>query len=71
MPIKENGAIPALDGCCEARLETLATEIPLGDAVYCRFVERNVGEDGTAATPLDYNAPFFGKKWPKAPIFSI
>ncbi len=32
LPIAENDAIPALDGRCEARLETSATEIPLGDA---------------------------------------
>ena len=59
LPIAENDAIPGLDGRCEARLETSATEIPLGDAVYCRFVERNVAEDGTAAMLLDYNAPLF------------
>ena len=62
LPIAENDAIPALDGRCEARLETSATEIPLGDAVYCRFVERNVAEDGTAVMLMDYNAPFFAEE---------
>ena len=61
LPIEENDAIPALDGRCEARLETSATEIPLGDAVYCRFVERNVAEDGTAATFWDYCDPLFAE----------
>ena len=61
LPIAENSAIPALDGRCEARLETSATEIPLGDAVYCRFVERNVAEDGTAATFWDYCDPWFAE----------
>ena len=62
LPIEENDAIPALDGRCEARLETSATEIPLGDAVYCRFVERNVAEDGTPIMLMDYNAPFFAEE---------
>ena len=61
LPIAENDAIPALDGRCEARWETSATEIPLGDAVYCRFVERNVAEDGTAATFWDYCDPLFAE----------
>ncbi|MBR4833899.1 MAG: hypothetical protein IKU86_06160 [Thermoguttaceae bacterium] len=61
LPIAENDAIPALDGRCEARLETSATEIPLGDAVYCRFVERNVAEDGTSATFWDYCDPWFAE----------
>ena len=62
LPIAENDAIPALDGRCETRLKTSATEIPLGDAVYCRFVERNVAEDGTAVMLMDYNAPFFAEE---------
>jgi len=62
LPIEENDAIPGLDGRCEARLETSATEIPLGDAVYCRFVERNVAEDGTPVMLMDYNAPFFAEE---------
>ncbi|MBQ9800094.1 MAG: hypothetical protein IJO40_09155, partial [Thermoguttaceae bacterium] len=61
LPIEENDAIPGLDGRCEARLETSATEIPLGDAVYCRFVERNVAKDGTAATFWDYCDPWFAE----------
>ncbi len=61
LPIEENSAIPALDGRCEARLETSEMEIPLGDAVYCRFVERNVAEDGTAATFWDYCDPWFAE----------
>lgn len=62
LPIEENSAIPALDGRCEARLETSATEIPLGDAVYYRFVERNVAEDGTPVMLPDYNAPFYSEE---------
>lgn len=62
LPIAENDAIPGLDGRCEARLETSAPEIPLGDAVYCRFVERNVAEDGTPVMLMDYNAPFFAEE---------
>jgi hypothetical protein len=61
LPIAENDAIPALDGRCEARLETSATEIPLGDAVYCRFVERNVAQDGTAVMLMDHNAPIYAE----------
>ena len=61
LPIAENDAIPALDGRCEARLETSATEIPLGDAVYCRFVERNVAEDGTPVMLMDHNAPIYAE----------
>lgn len=69
--IKENSAIPTLDGRCEARLETSATEIPLGDAVYCRFVERNVATDGTPVMLMDYNAPFFGEEMAQSANFSI
>ncbi len=61
LPIAENDAIPALDGRCEARLETSATEIPLGDAVYCRFVERNVAEDGAPIMLMDHNAPIYAE----------
>ncbi|MBQ7110770.1 MAG: hypothetical protein IJO06_06080 [Thermoguttaceae bacterium] len=61
LPIAENDAIPALDGRCEARLETSATEIPLGDAVYCRFVERNVAQDGTPIMLMNHNAPVYSE----------
>ncbi len=69
LPIKENSVIPALDGRCEARLETSTTEIPLGDAVYCRFVERNVAQDGTPVMLMDYNAPFFGEEMAQSANF--
>ena len=69
LPIVENDAIPALDGRCEARLETSATEIPLGDAVYCRFVERNVAQDGTPAMLIDYNNPAFAEEMAQSSYF--
>ncbi|MBR4977130.1 MAG: hypothetical protein IKY61_08735 [Thermoguttaceae bacterium] len=69
MPIAENDAFPALDGRCEARLDTSATKIPLGDAVYCRFVERNVAQDGTPAMLIDYNHPAFAEEMAQSAYF--